>query len=115
MKNARQVRRAWRTGAPTRLFCSDPRQTEALHVRPYTVPSSSHDTSRPSNGPFEARRYGDRNPITGARIAVNTDTVLSPRGNESCLVLVHVDKWVKIDVTVEVYARPERGPMNRGK
>jgi hypothetical protein len=34
----------------------------------------------PSSNSFEARLYGDNNRTTGARIAVNTDTVLSPTG-----------------------------------
>jgi hypothetical protein len=29
------------------------------------------------------------------------------------VILVHVDKRVKIDVTVEVHARPEQGPVRR--
>jgi hypothetical protein len=51
-----------------------------------------------------------------SRVRLGVRWVRHEKSRTICLVIfVHVDKRVKVDVTLEVHAGPERGQMKRGK
>lgn len=51
-----------------------------------------------------------------SRVELGVRWVRHEKSRTICLVVfVHVNKRVKVDVTVEVHARPERGQIKRGE
>jgi hypothetical protein len=51
-----------------------------------------------------------------SRVGLSVWWVRHEKSRTICLVIfVHVDERVKVDITVEVHARPERGRMKRGE